>query len=207
MPTFTLETLDLDALGQTNSDSIESAPEGTRWADIHVYVRRGWSEEGVWTISLNHSSSSSSDGLAVVEAFVKRLQTMIELARSLDTPEAKARMEANYQAARANARAEMERLRAEEQAKVDADPAMGEMTAADRVLDLIDAARATQGQTQVFWAQTRGTRRKVKFTAVRNHGTNMVFIKMAGQLTSKEKAIKALGAMHRDAPEMPQVLR
>jgi hypothetical protein len=35
----------------------------------------------------------------------------------------------------------------------------------------------------------------------------MVFIKMGGQLTSKEKAIKALGAMHRDAPEVAQVLR
>lgn len=207
MPTFTPETLDLNALGQTNSDSIESSPEGSRWANIHIYVRRGWAEEGKWTVTINHSSSSSSDGLDVVEAFAKRLQTMIDLARTLDTPEAHARLEANYQAARAEARAEMERIKAEEQAKVDADPAMGEMTAADRVLDLIDAARAAQGQTQVFWAQTRGTRRKVKFTAVRNWGTNMVFIKMAGQLTSKEKAIKALGAMHRDAPEMPQITR
>ena len=207
MTTFNLETLNLAELGRSNSESIEFASDGSRWPDVHVYIRRGWSDDGKWSISVNHSSSSSSEDLARTQARLDGISKAMTVARMLDTPESHARLEANYQAARGEARAQMEREQAEKQAKIDADPAMGEMSAADRILDLIDAARAAQGQTQTLFAQTRGDRRRIKFTAVRNWGTNMVFIKMNGQLTSKEKAIKALGAAARELPVIPTVTR
>lgn len=197
----------LETLGQSTSESIEIASTGDRWPDIHIYIRRGWSDAAAWTIHVNHSSSSSSETLDRTEQRLQALAKALEIARSLDTPEAKARMEANYQAVRAVAKAEAAKAEAERQAKIDADPAMGEMNAADRVLDMIDAARANQGQVQVFFAQTRGERRRVKFTALRNWGTNMVFIKMAGDLISKEKAIKALGAMSHEIPEQSPIIR
>lgn len=197
------KNLDLNLIGRSNSESIDFASDGSRWPDVHVYLRRGWADNGEWTVHVSHSSSSSTEELAKTVARMQTIRDALVLAQSFDTPEGRARLEANYQAARAEARAEQARLEAERQAKIDADPAMGQMNAADRVMDMIEAARANPGVTQTFFAQTRGERRRVKFTALRNHGTNMVFLKMAGQLLSKEKVIKALGNMSRELPEAP----
>ena len=148
MSNFTIADFDLNTLGTSSFGSISCMVKGYWSRDaITIYLRREYlgKDEGMWSTSISYGSGGrdSKEVKSDTEAaryFAEALVAMADLADELLTKADV--LEANYQRQMNEYKAAEKARQEAEQAKIDADTALGSSKAKDLVMQLLTARNA-----------------------------------------------------------------
>lgn len=218
-----VQPFDIDQIGYHSSASIGVEVHGY-WSDvITVYVRRecDWTKDPEertpnWKIEITHSSGGRdtaevADDVLANDYFAAGLMTASQIARNIRHEAA--RLEANYQRARVDAKAEAEAEAAAKAAAAAADPAMGEEQAKAMVEKLAAAARYAVSDRAYrcgYWDAhivvfARGSEHPTRRITARKGRDNTVRFYDSGSLISRAQAKVALTGQsirsHLNAPQ------
>jgi hypothetical protein len=180
--------IDLNEIGSKNMSSIRFTVNGFWSYDpITVYVTREYKRDGsnilfYWKPSISWSSGGRDNktlpsDIEATHNFAVALQAAASVAAFIEGKSDE--LEEIYQVHRAEEERLEKEKAAEAQAKIDADPEMGEELANEVFSFLNKTASATS-----FTAYTRGTRKAKEYTITRT-GTGRISIKYANQHVSR----------------------
>lgn len=143
MSNFTVKSTQLrNSIGRGYA-TFEFTPEGY-WSDvIQVTLNKGWGSDAEFTVDISNSSggrNKTDNPVQVAENYVEAYQAAIGLAKRLEAKKAKYASYVAFKRRKDSERAEAER--AAKQAKIDADPAIGEKMAKAIVARMKDTIKA-----------------------------------------------------------------
>ena len=143
MSNFTVKSTQLRSSIARGYATFAFTPEGY-WTDvIEVKLNKGWGRDDEFTVDISNSSGGrdkTDNPIAVAENFVATYQAAIELAKRLEANKAKYARYVAFKKRKEDERREAER--AEKQARIDADPAIGMKMARAIVEGMKDTVKA-----------------------------------------------------------------
>jgi hypothetical protein len=201
---FVIAAYDLEQIARSGYGNITCKVVGYWSRDsISLYVRRNftWAADsgkgkGEWGFEVSHGSGGRDtkevpSDLDAAANFGSAIIGMADLGKQLATQIEQ--LEVWYQDERAALKAQMAAERAAEQARIDADPAIGEQRA-KLAIDAAMAACRANGQPIDIRAVHRGQEDANTLRIERKVGSGMVRITLNGYASSRQEAIAKLAA-------------